>query len=403
MEKHLLSVMLGSRESFYMILSYITLKQWSREFQIIVGYLREYYDRDSGTLHVDRTLIAELIASEVTNEKHVDRFLSIIDEAIAFDTSDANVKQVVLQAKVREVGQELAMAIANGKEHDTLVEEYKELLRYTDLDQLMQKGVEVYTDADMDTLLAEDNDPSGRLVVYPLALNERLDGGMRGSDHLTLFARPEMGKTAAVCTMAGGFARQGAPGIVFNNEERISRLYLRQISNLTGLTANEIRADPEKAKQLAESVGFGNIRFISLSPGSLRQIEEFVDKYQPKWFIVDQLRNLEIKSESRTNQLEAAATGIRNIGKKYNTVTISITQAGDSAEGKSVLSMGDVDYSNTGIPAQCDVLLGIGATEEQKQQNIRVFSLAKNKLGGDHEAFPVRMNPYISKYASMQT
>ena len=327
--------------------------------------------------------------------------MNVVDEALAIDTSDLNVRQVILQAKQQEVAQELALAISNGKDHSDLVEEYRELLRYTSLDELTDRGVEIFTHEDMSRLIEEEADPNGRLRIYPLALNNRLDGGMRGSDHLTLFARPEMGKTAEVVTIAGGFARQQADGIVFNNEERIERLYMRQISNLTGLTTAEIRANPSKARDLAESVGFHHIKFISLSPGSLRQIEDFVEKYEPRWFVVDQLRNLNIKSESRTNQLEAAATGIRNFGKKYNTIAISVTQAGDSAEGKSILSMGDVDYSNTGTPAQCDVLLGMGANEEQKNSNVRVFSLCKNKLGGDHSEFPVKINPFLSKIVSI--
>lgn len=400
MENLILSVVLKSRESYYLIASYIKPKSYSREFQLIFKFIGDYYNRDSEVLEVSRELLGQLISTAVQNEKHVERFLRIVDEALLIDTSDQNVRQIVLQAKQKELGQELAMAIANGKDHEGLVEEYKELLRYTTLDELLERGVEVYTHEDAAHLLAEDADPTGRLILYPLSLNERLDGGMRGSDHLTLFARPEMGKTGEVLTMAGGFAKQGAKGLVFNNEERISRLYLRQISNMIGWTATEIRNNPEQARELAEQQGFHNIKFISLSPGTLRQIEEFVEKEEPKWIIVDQLRNLAITSESRTNQLEAAAKGIRDIGKKYNCVTISVTQAGDSAEGKAVLTMGDVDFSNTGIPAACDVLLGIGATPEQKAANIRVLSLCKNKLGGVHDDFPVRFNPFLSKYIS---
>lgn len=400
MEKHILSVMLSSRESFYLIASYINFKVYSREFQIITGFIKAYYGRDERALNVDRAVLAELIASETQNPKHTERFLAMIDEALAFDTSESNVRQVILNAKKTELGTELAMAIANGKEHEALAEEYRNILRYTSLEEMMDKGVDIYDMSHIDELMAHEVDPATRLMVYPLALNERLEGGLRGSDHLTLFARPEMGKTAIILTMACGFARQGKKGIVFNNEERIERLYMRALSCCTGMTAAEIRVNPQAAKDIADQMGFANITFIALSPGTLRQVDDFVEKSGAEWFIVDQLRNLEVKSESRTNQLEAAATGIRNIAKKHNAVAISVTQAGDSAEGKSVLSMGDVDYSNTGIPAQCDVLMGLGGTAEQVNANIRVLSLSKNKISGRHEDFPVRLNPYISKYVS---
>ena len=98
------------------------------------------------------------------------------------------------------------------------------------------------------------------------------------------------------------------------------------------------------------------------------------------------------KSESRTNQLEAAATFARNMAIKHKMVSISATQAGDSARNKAILDMGDVDYSNTGIPAQADLMIGIGGTEEQESSGIRVLSLCKNKITGQHDNWPVRLN-----------
>lgn len=402
MENLLLSSVLKSRESYDIISSYITPKSYSREFQLIFGFVADYYKRDKEAKQVERELLGNLISTSIQNEKHVDRFLGIVDEAILSETSDANIRQVVLQAKQQELALALATAIANGKEHDDLVEEYRKIRQYTSLDDLLGEGIEVYTHEDMARLLDEDADPTGRLMVYPLALNERLDGGMRGSDHMVLFARPEMGKTGLVVTMAGGFAKQRSKGLVFNNEERISRLYLRQISSMIGWTIHEIRANRDKAMELAYEAGFEYIKFVSMSPGTLKEINDYVEKEDPDWFIVDQLRNIAIKAESRTNQLEAVTQGIRNIGKRTNTRAISITQAGDSGEGKAILEMGDIDFSNTGIQSACDVLVGVGATPEQQQNNIRVFNLCKNKLGGVHESFPTRFNPYLSKYVSIK-
>ena len=65
--------------------------------------------------------------------------------------------------------------------------------------------------------------------------------------------------------------------------------------------------------------------------------------------------------------------------------------------------MGDVDFSNTGIPAACDVLLGIGANEEAQRQMERGISFPKNKIGvGDssHEGVFVKVRPAISRVLS---
>lgn len=402
MERHILAIMARSRESFSLILSHINLKSYSREFQILVEFIKDYYERDDLAQSVDRTLLIELIRGSTNNEKHVDRFVGILDEALAIDTSDSNVRQVVLTAKKNELADKVAIALSNRDDDEDLLNEYLEVRKYTDLEELVEKGVEVFEGDDLDELISHEVDPSTRLLVYPLSLNERLDGGLRGSDHMVIFARPEMGKTGLELTMACGFAKQGAKGIIFNNEERIERLRMRALSCCTGMTKQELRQDPERAKQLAKENGFHNIIFIALSPGHPRQVDAFVERYKPRWCIVDQIRNFAMKSENRTNQLEAAASAMRNVGKRHNVIVISITQAGDSAAGKAVLEMGDCDSSNTGIPGACDVMLGIGATEDQMRTNVRVLSLCKNKIGGVHDAFPTRFNPFLSKYVSVQ-
>jgi hypothetical protein len=82
-------------------------------------------------------------------------------------------------------------------------------------------------------------------------------------------------------------------------------------------------------------------------------------------------------------------------------VVVSVTQAGDSANNKEILDMGDVDFSNTGIPAQADVMIGMGVTPALDQQGVRMLSLPKNKIGGDHSNFLVRINPFLSRVTSI--
>jgi hypothetical protein len=66
-----------------------------------------------------------------------------------------------------------------------------------------------------------------------------------------------------------------------------------------------------------------------------------------------------------------------------------------------VLDMGDIDSSSTGIPAQADVLIGIGADKDDQASNRRVISLIKNKRSGNHEFFPVRLIPQLNKYMGL--
>lgn len=401
MEQLLLGASLKSRPSYELISAHIKLKTYTRPFQIIWEKVIEYYERDEAASDVDRGLLLALLSESTPNPKHYDEFARIVESAFAADVSEPNVRALVLAAKQKEVGENLAAAIVSSKETLKLAEEYTEILKAQSLDEVADKGVEVFKDFDLEDLINEELSTENSLILYPQALGDKLESGVRPGDHLILFARPEAGKTATCLSFSGGFCRQGAPGLYFGNEDRVQRLLLRQVSNLTGWTTTQIRANPHGAMEIAKREGIDNVTFISLSPGSPAIIESYVERYTPRWIIVDQLRNLQVTSEGRVIQLEAAASALRNIGKKHGCVVISVTQAGDSASNKEVLDMGDVDFSNTGIPAQADVMIGIGTTPDLERQNLRMLSLPKNKLGGDHTPITVRINPYISRVSSL--
>lgn len=392
---------MARRDSCALILSYITLKDYSREFQIIIAAINNYYQRDNAAASINRELLLGLLAETVSNKKHLDRFTQIVDTAIAADTSVINVDELILKSKQNEVADKLAVALSNRDDTSKLLEEYNHIRNMTSLEELNASGAEILTHEDIDRILAGAANREGRYKLYPLALNERLDGRAGGGHHIVTFARPEMGKTALNLTIAGGFARQGAEGIYFINEDKVEDLDMRLICNLSGMTDRQAFADPARAKRKALDNGAEHIRVISLSPGTLREVEAFCDKYKPKWIVMDQLRNLAMKEANKVLQLEYATTGLRNVAKKFDTIVVSTTQAGDSAEGKALLTMGDVDFSNTGVAAQADVLVGMGATAADAERGIRMLNLSKNKLTGRHEAFPIKLLPQLSRYVSM--
>lgn len=400
MDFQILSAALQSREAWSLLKKYLNPKDWARETQILLDFISDYYGRDKAAEHVDMDVLNAIIASSTQNEKHAAKFTALAKEARETDISVPNVKELVLSAKRTELAEALAMAISNGKKHDKLLGEYVDLLGVESLEQ--DSTLETYTIDDIITLLEADADRSGVVPIYPKALGDRMDGGLLPGDAMIIIARPEMGKTALILTIVCAIARSGKKAIVFNNEEAISRLYVRAICCMTGLTIREVRANIPAAVEQARERGFGNLIFISMSPGSPQQIEAELEKHPDAvLFVTDQLRNLVVKAENRTNQLEAAAQEIRNIAKRRKVVSIAVTQAGDSGQNKSILDMGDVDNSNTGIPGACDVLLGVGANEKQREEGIRVLTLIKNKTTGNHESFPCRINPLISKYVSL--
>lgn len=394
--------MLSRRDSFNLIAANINPKEHSREFAILAREIKAYYQRDPEAHSVSRELFLQLLEQTFTNKKHVAAFVALVDEAYALETSAANTDEIILNFKRNDIGNRLAVALANKdkEEADKLVEQYQELSRIESLDQLHATGTEIIDGDSWDSVTSSELGRESALRLFPRTLSEHLGHRVSGGHHIVTFARPEMGKTALNLTIGCGFARQGAQGIYFGNEDRMADVYMRAVSNLTGLDESGIRANLDRAKELAFTHGLGNIRFVSLSPGSPQQVEAFVEKFKPQWFVMDQLRNLNVKEANKVLQLEYATTAMRTIAKKYNCVGVSTTQAGDSAEGKAVLDMGDVDFSNTGVAAQADVLLGMGASADQYKRNQRTIHLSKNKITGDHATFTVEIQPQLSRIRS---
>lgn len=403
MERELLACALSSREDYELITEHIAPKSnsYSKEFQTVFAKIAEYYARDTATQHVSPEILQAQLAETVRSEKLVTRLNEFINDAVAAHASVANVRDVVLSAKRQAAADKLSVALASG-EHGGKTQELMEaymVLQNTEC--LTQSEDDVLTKVDLVALLTAEYDPSNVIKLYPESLNRRLDAGAKKGHHVVVFARPNAGKTAFTVNLGAGVARQGKRVMHLINEDRAQDVYLRYVSNLSGLDKHSVRDNPHEADRKAREHGLDNVIVINIKPGTPDQIRHFIKRYQPDVVIVDQLRNLQVKADSRVNQLEAAATSVRNIGKEMNVLMVSVTQAGDSARDKLILDDGDIDFSNTGIPAQADLLIGIGVSPDAEADGTRVLNLIKNKIGAIEEHFPVKIIKALSRYISV--
>ena len=408
-EHQLLAASLASRDSYELIKEYITLKSstYSKQFQVVMNKLGEYYARDSAAVKADVSLLLTQISETIRNDKHIATFRDMLSAAQAVDLSEANVKATVLLAKQQEVGDRLSQALvmdAGQAKVDELLAELQELRSVTSIEQLasQEEAARVLSGAELDlnALLHKENDASNLIKLYPTSLNERVDGGVKRGHHIIIFARPNAGKTATCVHMSCGFLHQGFRVLYIINEDREEDIYLRHVNNLSGYDKYTLTGNVREAQAKARGRGIDRLVIAGLAPGSIKQIAELIEQHSPDVVIVDQLRNLNVRADSRVNQLDAAARGVRDLGKYYNVLMVSVTQAGDSAEGKAVLDMGDVDFSNTGIPAACDVLLAVGKDATLEAEQRRMISLPKNKLGRE-EHFVVNIQPNLSRLSNV--
>lgn len=389
-ERKLIAAAMKSREAYEVIAASPVPGALDEILAPVWKGVAGFYERDPDATEFDPDVGT---FPRQSNPKRNLELSQLAAEIYATDVSEANVRHMVLE-QVRETrGMALAAAIAGHKPEQEIADALAEF------QNALGEGVtEVQDGPDWAGVLNQRIDRTNRMPVSPRVLNQHINGGVCPGHNVTVFGRPESGKTALALTMACGFARRGKRVLYIGNEDPIQDLMVRAITNLTDCTAEELAQDPDRYEREALEKGARNMVFRSTAPGTTREIEALIKQHKPDVLFIDQLRNLQSgKSDNFTQLLDKNAQAVRAFGKKYGLVTVSVTQAGDSASGRPILDMGDVDSSNTGIPGAADLMIGVGVTDALDRAGQRVLSLCKNKLGAVRSSVTVQLDPFRSK------
>lgn len=393
MEKRLISAALKSRKAFEEIFSKIDPDKFSAQGAFIGKAIKEYYELDKEAQHADIDVIVDRIGHSLRNDKHIDAVKAYAGD-LDLNVSVPNLAHDIRLFQQLRVADELSLALVN--RDDT--KKIRELMtKYEDLSHTEEEksDEEIFHKKSIKALLEKSFDPTKQIKLAPRELNDRVDGGARPGHHILVYARPEIGKTLFAQNMGAGFLRQGYRVLYCGNEDPASDILLRFVCRLSKMTKQQVMENPDEAERRAYASGYDNLVVASLAPGNFFEIRKLVEDHKPAVVVLDQLRNIEVNSESRVQALEKAATEARNLAKRHSLLVVSITQAGESAEGKAILGRDDIDFSKTGIPAQVDLMIGIGADATMEQHGIRTISLPKNKLSGRHDHFVVTINPAV--------
>jgi archaellum biogenesis ATPase FlaH len=311
------------------------------------------------------------------------------------ETSVPNLLHEVIEQKRERNSLELTQALTTNK--DEKVSELwaeRELLISGDINSDDRNNVVIAPDLKE---IFKARSAENRLSVTPPQLNEALEGGFLRGHHCVLFAVTDLGKTLFSLDLARNFITNGYKVLYVCNEDPLSDLLERFLVSFTGRDKWAVRQHYDKAQALAEKLGWDRMIWAELTPGTLGEIQSLIEEHKPDVLFVDQLRNLDVGENNFVRTLEKAAQGVRKLSKAHNLVAISITQAGDSADGKAVLGRGDIDNSNVGIPGTADLMLGIGATQDQEFNGIRTFSFPKNKVSGNKQPVLATFNTKIMR------
>ena len=253
--------------------------------------------------------------------------------------------------------------------------------------------------------LLKENEEDARWKFNIRALRNKLPG-VAGGELCIIFARPETGKTAShisFCYGPDGFAEQGASVHTFVNEEKSSRSMLRAMSAFTGVTKEEIKADPKFVASEWSTI-YSNVNMYDAQGMTIEQIDAYCDTHNPDVLVVDQLDKVQVSGNfSRTDEkLREIYTQAREIAKRHDLAFIAISQASADADGKTRLNPSEMEGSKTGTFAEADIIIGIGKHDtsgiDDEPDYTRHLTVGKNKITGWHGTIICEIQPKLSRY-----
>ena len=261
-----------------------------------------------------------------------------------------------------------------------------------------------WDDMDIDTLLSK-NDLEAQWTFNIPTLTRKLEGVNEG--HLIeVGARPNTGKTsfhASLVAGPNGFAQQGAKCVILCNEEGTHRVGARYLTAATGMTMQEVKQNPSKARDLYKNIS-DNIKVKDATGRDMSWVESVCKSYKPDVVILDMGDKFaRTQGFARTDEaLKANAIHARQIAKQHECAIFYMSQLSADAENKVVLNQAMMEGSRTGKAAEADLMILIaknppveGQEEEDTQRHLNVV---KNKLSGWHGIVHCELNYKTARY-----
>ena len=261
-----------------------------------------------------------------------------------------------------------------------------------------------WDDIEIDTLL-NMNDLESQWTFNVPSLTRKVEGVNAG--HLIeVGARPNTGKTsfhASLIAAPNGFAHQGAKCVILCNEEASHCVGARYLTAATGMTIQEVKANPSRARDKYEAVK-KNIKIKDASNRDMAWVESVCKSYKPDIVILDMGDKFaRTGGFARPDEaLKANAIYARQIAKAHNCAIFYMSQLSADAEGKVLLNQSMMEGSRTGKAAEADLMVLIaknpvvdGQEEEDTQRHLNVV---KNKLSGWHGVVHCELEYKTARY-----
>lgn len=359
--------------------------------------IKRYYDQGPDATCADMDILLDQLRRRMPN--HVDA----LEKAFSLlpSVTSANVVEYIKENSLDAIGIAIRGALDKGDVDavSKLMTQYQEVTRLT-VSEAVANDFKILNGSSAVELTTQYS--TGNAFRFsPKQLNDILDGTIPG-DHILIYAPVNVGKSALAIEMAYGFCKQGKRVLFIPNEGPVSRNMMRVKCRFAAMTRQQITDDPQAADARAKSQGWDNFFLCQLHPGSVDDVKRLCEKVKPDVCIVDQVINLHLggKEPSKTEKLEQVCYTLRMFYNETGILGISVAQADDKAINKAKLEIKDVYYSNVGVQAQVDIMIGLGAAAGWLDTGERWIQVTKNKASGIHTGFKTRLLQQISKLES---
>jgi len=260
-----------------------------------------------------------------------------------------------------------------------------------------------WEDIDLETLMSKA-DLEARWTFNIPVLTRKVEGVNAG--HLIeVGARPNTGKTsfhASLIASPNGFAHQGANCIILCNEEGYHRVGARYLTAATGMTMQEIKQNPAKARELYAPVK-ERIKIKDATGRDMNWVESICKAYKPDVVLLDMGDKFAKGGFARQDEsLKANAVHARQIAKEHECAVFYMSQLSAEAEGKVLLNQSMMEGSRTGKAAEADLMILIAKNppvqDKDEEDTERHLNVVKNKLSGWHGSVHCQLDYKTARY-----
>ena len=264
-----------------------------------------------------------------------------------------------------------------------------------------------WDDIEIETLLAK-NDLEARWHFNIPSLT-RMIHGVNAGHLIEVGARPNTGKTsfhASMIASPNGLAHQGANCIILCNEEGSHRVGARYLTAATGMTMQQVKQNPSKARDLYAPIK-DKIKIKDATGRDMSWVESVCKSYKPDVLLLDMGDKFaRTQGFARADEsLKANAIHARQIAKQHECAVFYMSQLSADAEGKVLLNQSMMEGSRTGKAAEADLMILIAKNppkqEDGEEEDLqRHLNIVKNKLTGWHGMITCELNYKLGRYES---